>query len=1271
MFRYGPGSIILLLLFTTSVAASPYRVAVFADPAFPVAPSHTPVAAVMDVLSQAGMEGVPLTADQIMDPTQFNADRFDLMITANGPAYPMDGNDALLAFLRRGGDLLCAGGYAFDDPLVRRDGQWISARMLWEEEKTRARDPNIAGIPNGGFEQGGAGWSTVNPDRCRIVNDTMVSGTAAAYVSCSATESGARWEGELPVKPGGFYAIGAHAKTQDLSGDGYGYLAVYQYDAQGQLLRFIDFAQFWKSLDWKRYEQCIEIHPRATKVMFYGGLYLASGSLWFDDVTCGELHPQSAINAHFGKAEDGLVNTPDQLPLFSPDQRFQGHSLFFSPDAPFEMDWNSSEPVAGFEATAQLRQDARWLPLINAQDEWGQFSGAAGAFVAHYKGPYAGSCWALLGVENRDIFAGEAGKQLLRAVLRQLRRGVFALPLETDYAYYNQNEEIHLRYPIQNTSHEAQSLQLELRFESPGDPGEPIASITRSIVIPALSTQTEEFSWSIPRNAPDFIKVTGIIRVENEKIDQVHTGFCVANQAVIANGPRLRYSDNAYHVSHADGTTQQVSLWGTDTYGNYFFSPSYSPWDWFQELQMMQDGGLHLFENLQWNPQQRPFQEKHWRQLDGLIQLSQRFDLAYMAGLFIGQNVVTDDEELQAQAEFCRQFAARYKHVPGLIYYLNGDFQLRLKDTPDIRRRWNEFLQNRYSSIDKLRKSWNADVPDFGEIPVAEAPVQSGYNRRTGDMTAFKIQLMQRWIEALCQAIRTEDTQHPITSEYYQKPFSGMDLRLTLGSMDSANFGYFDRPQWDIARLMAVIKWNDMRRYGKTINMGEFGVKTHEAWSVERGGSHYHIQRTEREQQELFWWVAHVAWGMGVTKIQNWCWSDDADRVFPWGVVWNNPLRAKPVMKLYRNLRLLTDQMPVEYHASSTIFVMPDHWRLGVPENLSYPALLNALECLLAAQPDFDTVSESNLDFLDTETPQWIIAPLAYAYSDEALHQLQKAVQRGAHLYLSGDISLRPDGERDPSRLQWLCGVRGQGDVQDPSAFPVADVVSSGAEVMHNPAGIPLFQHTVGQGRVIYSPHPWEFLPNTDIFVENPETTRSQKTNLYLALFPESSVTATAGVWRSTETKTGDNTWVAIYPRKAIPETAQVTVRSSRAICQFTVHESIPCGVLLNPQGNPIAATGSGNLVIEGETIVACDRPWMILSLDGKAIQQSQRLVLWSMDQTQIQWKSETQDLLVEMADWKDGQPNTITAIPLTRTSQMNQVTVSPHELYYVKGFIR
>jgi len=43
----------------------------------------------------------------------------------------------------------------------------------------------------------------------------------------------------------------------------------------------------------------------------------------------------------------------------------------------------------------------------------------------------------------------------------------------------------------------------------------------------------------------------------------------------------------------------------------------------------------------------------------------------------------------------------------------------------------------------------------------------------------------------------------------------------------------------------------------------------------------------------------------------------------------------------------------------------------------------------------------------------------------------------------------------------------------------------------------------------------------------------------------------------------------------------------------------------------------------------------------------------------------------VEMADWKDGQPNTITAIPLTRTSQMNQVTVSPHELYYVKGFIR
>jgi hypothetical protein len=89
----------------------------------------------------------------------------------------------------------------------------------------------------------------LHPDRCLITNEEAYSGNASAIVTCGNTDQGARWERELTVTPGGFYLIGAHAQTKNIHGSGYGYLAVYQYDSNGKLLRFIDFAQFWKTTE--------------------------------------------------------------------------------------------------------------------------------------------------------------------------------------------------------------------------------------------------------------------------------------------------------------------------------------------------------------------------------------------------------------------------------------------------------------------------------------------------------------------------------------------------------------------------------------------------------------------------------------------------------------------------------------------------------------------------------------------------------------------------------------------------------------------------------------------------------------------------------------------------------------------------------------------------------------------------------------------------------------------------------------------------------------
>ena len=471
---------------------------------------------------------------------------------------------------------------------------------------------------------------------------------------------------------------------------------------------------------------------------------------------------------------------------------------------------------------------------------------------------------------------------------------------------------------------------------------------------------------------------------------------------MVASGTHIRYRDNAFTLQRPGKPPTRTTLFGTDTYGNMLLSPSCGPLTWFRDLQAMRDHGLHMYENLQYPPTGWKYTEAEWRKLDALIQLSQRFGLPYMAGLLIGVDVAVDDATLQAQAAMCRSFAERYRDVPGLIYYLNGDFRLEMKDTPDLRRLWNDMLRERYGSDAALRSAWGPEAVSeaLGDIPVADFVTARAFSERALDVKLFQAFLVRRWVSALTSAIREADPSHPITSEYYQRPYSGMDLRLSMDGMDAANIGYFGPPREDIAQLLATIKWNDMRRSGQTVNLGEFGVKTHDAWAQERDPFGYHIGRTEEEQRRQLWWIVHAALAYDVTKIQNWCWADDPDGVFPWGVAYNNPLRPKPVLRLWRNLRFVSEQIVHAYEPAPVVLVMPDSWRLGAPEPAGWRWTMNAIECLLATNARFDVVNESAIAALGRRV-RLVIAPFASCLPKAAQESLVRLAHDGAVVYVS------------------------------------------------------------------------------------------------------------------------------------------------------------------------------------------------------------------------------------------------------------------------------
>lgn len=1245
-----------------------YRAAILYEPTLPIQGKATPLETFKRALSVEKIPLTPLNAEQIADPAVFNAERFDLLIVPTGGSFPVEARKSLQAFLMQGGDLLCTGGYAFDHLLMKRNGKWIPYARYMQEQMARARDPRAARAPNGGFEEGGAGWEADQREQCRIVAEKPYAGEHCARVTATSVQAGARFSYNLPVKPGGVYLVGAHARTENVQGPGYAFLSVYQYDREGKLVTFKDFAQIRGTQDWKRYEERFEIVPNAARVVFQGGLYLASGKLWFDEVTCAPVPREERINAHYGKPEDALVIAPIQLTLFSPDQPISGRRLVAAEGGIMDAGWRSEGAVKGYEATAQLRHSARWLPLVAVQDEYGRFAGVAGALVRHFGAPFTDSTWAIFGVVNRDVFAGAEGEVLLRRVLRVLRAGVFMESLRSDYASYRRGETAQVSLEVRNPSATPQAVKVFWRFLSPE--GVVLQRREDRLELPAKGKSTLTWQWTIPQNAPDFVVVQAEVKRSSLVLDRIESGFCVADAGTLQKGVRLIYRDNAFTLTHHDGSSQRVLLLGTDTYGNWFWSRSHNPLTWFREIRLMRDYGLHVYENLQFHPEGYRFKEAEWRQIDAVVQISQRFGLPYMAGLLIGQDVVVDDAILKQQAEMCRQFASRYKDVPGLIYYLNGDFQLNLKDTSDIRRLWNQFLGERYGSDEALRQAWAPHVPEakLGEIPVQNAASGEWYAVRTRDVREFQTVLMRRYIGALCEAIRQEDTVHPITGEYYQRPFSGIDLRLTIDGMDTSNIGYFNPPHLDLAQVMATIKWNDMRFAGKTVNLGEFGVKTHDAWKPERGGTHYHIQRSEWQQRQLFWWVVHSALGLDVTKLQNWCWADDPDSVFPWGIAWNNPLRPKPVLKLYRNLRLFSDRVPREYRRTGVVLVLASNWRLGAPEGLAYPSLMNAIECLLATGVAFDVANEEHLHALVQEPPQVVLFPLAYTLSDEAVQALESLARSGCRVYLSGDPSTDPLGRRRAERLEKLCGVRLQEVRTHPSSLPEPQVTPAGAEQVESGGAVPLYRFALGKGAVFYTPVPWETLPGRDVFLRDVDLTASPAHNLYLRLLPQLGadapvkVEAETGVWRATLTGDASRQLLCLFPRGGSKDVTAVTLRAGEVVAEVEAYRELPCAVLWNGSHQPVAATGGRMLRVNNRFVAQGDSAWMLVSVDDRPLPQSQMLVATSMDGGKLRWRSDAEQMSAWVVDWRDGIARTVAEVPLRKTADGWEVSCKPVE---------
>ena len=1261
-------------------ASRPARAAILDEPGLPVLGQASSRKSCSRSVRRPMSHRELISAEQLADKSVLTSDRFDLLFVPTGRTFPAAARETLIEYLRSGGDLVATGGHAFEDLVRQIDGKWWRERELVEARLDEAMRKEQSLVPRGDFEDGAEiplGGDLIDSRWHRTGNSSVVAtespweGTHCASVTLNTSDEQASggFYAKVPVTPGRTYLASGYVRTRDLTGPGIAYLSVYQLNARGEMVEFRDFAAVRQSADWQRYDYPFTPRGEVTHIRLQAGLYRKNGTASFDDIRLLDLEDARflPINTSWGEPGDGLKVTPQQIGIFDPSYPLKravalktagGQAIV---DTPVDI----SQPLQGWAASGVVGNDqARWIPLLETCDRYGRSRGPAGALLLNYGGYYAGSCWAYFGIENFDLFADASGPpaKLLQQTIGFLVRGTFLHNLQTGSALYQAGEPVHVSVQVSNRGRQDQLVDVAFRLQ--GESAEKSVSVQRQVG----RGKSERFEVKLPSPSlsGSMCQVEAVLSCGGKVIDSILSGMVMQRQDVMANGPVLRFQNNYFTLNG-----RPLFLFGTDTYARTYMSAVENPGTWQQELVAARDMGMNLYENLQYQRPKHEMSDSDWQKFLALAQLTQQQQLVFMPGMLIGHNTAIGPELLSEQSALCRNYAQRMKQVPGLLYYINGDYQqIPTEHAEEITRLWRQWLEERYASMDRLQAAWQPlETPaSFGEIPFPPPYAPRWDDVAAIDAVQFKMDLTRRWNRAHVTAVRSEDTEHPITSEYYSQPSDGIDVRLTIDGQDVSNIGYFDEPDVDIDRLPTRIGFADLRMLGQGVSLGEYGVKTHPAWTVANGASHYHIRRSEEQQRQLFMAVAHYGLGLGCSKIQNWCLRDGQTWVFPWGIFYPNQLVPKDVAYVHRNLSILWRAVAPRYEPPQLVVGLASHLRLGSDADVGSQIAYRTFADLLALHVPFGCLDDDHFDKLDSAT-QVVIYPSPFTLSDAAFDQLRQWVDRGGTLLVTGDLSYDTNRQRTRTqRMTLLAGVKVMGprypnirrdraedsqarwNFSDLPAGPVRPCLelapeNADTEVLgrdeHDQAI--LVRHKVGSGVVYYCSDPLEL-------ATDPQTIPLRR-QLYRAVATAAGlrpVIADDLPWlhvMSQPTRCG--TALVVYNTQSGAGTADVELPTAAGKVRLTTRNRWPGVVVATEEGAVVLTNAYGNVAAASGEICRGSGQQGLLSLDGVDLRRSQAILLAPFEEGHVVLPTRDGTYEAVVGEFVDGSWKTYEVIPL------------------------
>lgn len=858
---------------------------------------------------------IRVSGEDLCNGMIFRREVFDLLVVPTGAAFPAEAAEPLVAFLSDGGQLLTCGGYAFDLPVVRRAGKWVSLRAF-EGEIPAGTDPLALPPANQWSVGAGGGASTVL---------SAVRGPRGEAGVRLSTPSMAQWNTASTA----FSLKGHSVMSFCAKGDGgtsAGWFEVVEKDGSRWHAK-LDLTTNWKEFRltpaqfsyWQDNASVGRGLP-GDSVDFDAVVRLSLG-VAVDIVPANAAHGFSVcdlkgghdphamerclkgpvINTRTGRIRDAIFPQPEQIQLFDCCETLLQVSCTST-----SMEMNGIMPevslcgsVAGLSARAQLGVNGHgfgpnrctWRPLLTCQSAAEALRGYAGALVDNYAGTFAGSSWAFFGVTDRDLFAegGEGATRLLPAVVDRLLGHVNLCETTAGYSCYRIGETARLRTKVANWGGRAREVVVRFRLTDEG--GRQVAASSKRVCAAPEELTTVETEWRVSESAPDYLDLTVELVepgredadiVASRILDRESSALVVWSPSIIAKGPRVRREGLRLTI---DGESRFFA--GAQTFwGQHESVTARSPRRFRDDFRQMRTFGLR------WTRCFLPCRtEAEFRDSDAIVQLAQKygFVLYHTPNLPNTASRVELDGEIDRMKRICR----RYRDVPGFVIDICNEPVLRM-NTPAFR--------------DAL-----GEEPKF---------VGTGDDAAVHRTLTKATEFQRRWARELADSAR-ETRSGTLLSIGWSQGWAG-GTATKDPQVASLDLDFTDRHYYGPYRnLMRHVKDIDLRVLGKPYLVGECGSKNHPTFQKE---DPWGMRDDDAQYDDRFRYLYSHVFGGGATALLSWHWRDPMEGLFPCGLVMPSGI-PRPTADVVKKLALTFGRLELVDNPPDVVVLMDERAR--------------------------------------------------------------------------------------------------------------------------------------------------------------------------------------------------------------------------------------------------------------------------------------------------------------------------------------------------------